>query len=178
MALCLLGCASSRPVATDLKDHAVNPFADKSATAFVLVFISNDCPIGNRYAPEINRLYARFKGQRVAFWLVHPDPAETCEDIRNHARQYQLTVPELRDPHHELVKFAKVDVVPSAAVFLTDGRLVYHGRIDDRVVALGKERPEAMHHDLADVLEAMVNRQAVSVATSTAIGCYIPQAQR
>lgn len=176
--LCLLGCASPRPGITDLHNRPLNPFADQSATAVVLIFISNDCPISNRYAPEINRLYVRFSEQRIVFWLVHPDPGETRQEIGKHAREYQLTVPELRDPQHELVKLAKVDVVPSAAVFLHDRRLVYHGRIDDRFVELGRERPEAVHHELADVLEALVNHHPVPVANATAIGCYIPEAQR
>jgi hypothetical protein len=172
--LCLLGCAISRPGITDLHNRSVDPFADKSATAIVLVFISNDCPIANRYAPEIERLYSRFTQQRIVFWLVHPDSGETREDIIKHAREYRLTAPELRDPQHELVKLAKVDVVPSAAVFLPDRRLVYHGRIDDWFVELGRERPEALHHDLANVLEALLNRHPVPVANATAIGCYIP----
>ena len=175
--VCLLGCASSRPLTTDLHNTRVDPFADKSATAIVLVFISNDCPIANRYAPEINRLDSRFTPHRIAFWLVHADPAETPDQIRHHAREYQLTSPELRDPHHELVGLAKVDVVPSAAVFLPDRRLLYHGRIDDRFVELGRERPQALHHDLADVLEALVNHRALPLSASTAVGCYIPEAQ-
>jgi hypothetical protein len=143
----------------------------------VLVFISNDCPIANRYAPELNRLYSRFTQQCIVFWLVHPDPGETSEAIGKHAKEYQLAAPELRDPRHELVKLAKVDVVPSAAVFLPDRRLVYHGRIDDRFVELGRERPEALHHDLENVLEALLNRHPVPVANATAIGCYIPDAR-
>jgi AhpC/TSA family protein len=175
---CLLGCASSRQAVTDLDDHPANPFADKSTTAVVLIFISNDCPIANRYAPEINRLYTRFKGRGVAFWLVHADPNESPKDIRQHAREYRLIPPELRDPQHQLVTLAHVDVTPSAAVFLPDRRLVYHGRIDDRFVELGRERPEALHHELCEVLEAVVNYQPIPVAAAKAIGCYIPEAPR
>jgi len=175
--LCLLGCTSARPALTDLDNGPVNPLAVKSSIAVVLIFISNDCPIANRYAPEINRIYTQFSGRGVAFWLVHADPSETGEQIRKHASEYRLKAPEIRDPKHELVKLAHAEVTPSAAVFVADGHLVYHGRIDDRFVEVGIERPEALHHDLNDVLEAVANQRAVPFSTTKATGCYIPQAQ-
>jgi hypothetical protein len=41
----------------------------------VLVFVRTDCPISNRYAPELRRLQDRFAPRGMAFWLVYPDPA-------------------------------------------------------------------------------------------------------
>ena len=39
----------------------------------VLVFTTTDCPISNRYAPEIQRLATKF-GDRAKFVLVYPVP--------------------------------------------------------------------------------------------------------
>src|SRR5436190_5313008 len=39
----------------DLSGHPVDPFAAPGAKATVFIFISTDCPISNRYAPEIRR---------------------------------------------------------------------------------------------------------------------------
>jgi AhpC/TSA family protein len=160
---------------SDLQGNRVDPFTGKPAVAVTLVFVSNDCPISNRYVPELNRLYERFAAQGIVFWLVHADPSETSAIIRAHAQEYELRVPELRDPKHELVRMAQVAVTPSAAVFTPDGRLLYRGRIDDRFVALGRERPEAQRHDLAEALEAVVNHRPVAVAVTPAVGCYIPE---
>lgn len=156
----------------------MDPFGAKPATAVVLIFISNDCPIANRYAPEINRLQARFKDRGVAFWLVHPDPSERRDAIRQHARAYHLELPEICDPTQNLVRLAHVAVTPSAAVFLPGPKLVYHGRIDDRFVSLSRERPEALRHDLAEALDAVVQHRPIPEAVTQAIGCYIPEAQR
>ena len=60
----LLG-AARLPV--DLQGRAVDPLANAEARLSVLVFLRSDCPISNRYAPEIRRLHARFAPRGVAF---------------------------------------------------------------------------------------------------------------
>ena len=143
--------------------------------ARVVIFVSNDCPIANRYAPEFRRLHKRFAPRGVAFWLVHSDPDETLAQIRDHDRQYNLNLPTLRDPRQELARFAQAQVVPSAAVFGAQGELVYRGRIDDRFAEIGRERPRATRHDLEDALEAVVAHRPVKVRETQAVGCYIPE---
>lgn len=143
----------------------------------VLVFISDDCPIANRYVPELKRLQHQFGPRGVAFWLVHSDPSESAAEIRGHAREYQLDFHEIRDPHHELARLAKAEVTPSAAVFYPGQTLVYRGRIDDRFVELGRERPRATQHDLAEALEAVLLHKPVAVPVTKAVGCYIPASQ-
>jgi peroxiredoxin len=177
MVFCLWGCASPGPAVRDLEGNNIDPFAAQPGKAVVLIFISNDCPISNSYAPELNRLYERFRVRGAAFWLVHADPSETPAAIAAHARDYKLNVPELRDPRHDLVKLAKVAVTPSAAVFGPNRRLLYHGRIDDRFADLGQQRPEAQHHELMDVVAAVVEHRPVPVTVTQTVGCYIPEAQ-
>ena len=58
----------------DLEGRAVDPLDAPGATAVVLIFTRTDCPISNRYAPEVRRLYERFHDRGVRFWLVYPDP--------------------------------------------------------------------------------------------------------
>jgi hypothetical protein len=170
----LCGCFSPRQLAVNLEGKPLDPFAQTNVAATVLIFISNDCPIANRYAPEIRRLQEGFAKRGVSFWLVHADPEETALDIREHARQYGLTLPVLRDPEHNLVRLAHVEVTPSAALFTTGRTLVYHGRIDDRVADLGRERVEPSHRDLAEALEAVLAGRTVPAAVTQAIGCHIP----
>jgi hypothetical protein len=53
------------------------------------------------------------------------------------------------------------------------GKVVYRGRIDDRYVDLGLERPAATTHDLGDALEAVMTGKPVAHPTTQAVGCYI-----
>jgi hypothetical protein len=158
----------------DLDNRPVDPFlAAESSRAIVFLFASVDCPISNRYAPVVQRLHAAFAPQGVSFWLVYPNPAETPEAIRVHVKEFAYPVHVLRDPRHELVKVAKATVTPEASVFDASGALVYHGRIDDKYVSLGVERPAATQHDLQDALTAVVAGKPVREAQTQAVGCFI-----
>jgi hypothetical protein len=71
------------------------------------------------------------------------------------------------------VKRAGATITPEAAVFDRNNRLVYLGRIDDRFVELGRERPVATRHELRDALSALVTGKAVRSSRTQAVGCFI-----
>jgi AhpC/TSA family len=167
--------ASSAVTGLDLAGHAIAPFDAADAKAIVFIFISTDCPISNRYAPEIRRVEGDFARSGVRFWLVYADADTSSDAIRKHVKEYRLPQQVLRDPRHTLVRLAQARVTPEAAVFLPGPRLVYHGRIDNRYADLGKERPEATQHDLEEVLKAIVQGKPVPYSTAKAVGCYLPE---
>jgi hypothetical protein len=88
------------------------------------------------------------------------------------AFSYEGAAGALRDPALALVKFAGATITPEAAVY-ANGRIVYRGRIDDRYVDLGVERPKASTHDLEEAIAAVVAGKPVRHATTQAVGCYI-----
>jgi hypothetical protein len=161
----------------DLAGHAVNPLDTTDTKAIVLIFVATECPISNRYAPEIRRLAHKFAQSGVRFWLVYVDPETPPAAIRDHLKTYNLSPQALRDPKHELVRLSRVHVTPETAVFVPGPRLVYHGRIDDRYADLGKDRLEATQHDLERVVEAILHGQPAPEAAMRAIGCYISDAE-
>src|SRR5262245_56545295 len=66
---------SSQLVGMEIEDSrgdAIRPFLVTNATLQVVIFISNDCPISNKYAPEIRRLHGLYRAAGVRFMLVHP----------------------------------------------------------------------------------------------------------
>src|SRR5438034_9178217 len=69
----------------DLDNRPVDPFqASHEAKAVVFLYTSIDCPISNRYAPEVLRLHRAFAAKGVDLWLIYPNPAESAAAIRNH----------------------------------------------------------------------------------------------
>lgn len=156
----------------DLDGRRVDPLSG-DAKATVFLFVRSDCPISNRYAPEVGRLHERFSRRDVEFWLVYPDPDETTEAIRRHMEEYGYRFGALRDPGHELVRRTGAKVTPEAVVFDGSGALVYRGRIDDRYVAFGKARAAATSHDLEDALQAVLDGGTVRNPTTKAVGCFI-----
>ncbi len=139
----------------------------------VLIFVSADCPVSNRYAPEITRLHHEFAARGIRVRLIYPNPLDVDETIQRHLEAYGLPRLAERDPAHALVKLAGATITPEAAVFDAQGNIVYRGRIDDRFVDLGRERPVATTHDLRNALTALLAGTPVTPARTQAVGCYI-----
>lgn len=170
VALCSAAGLGQGPV--NLAGKPQDPFASHSAVT-VLLFVRTDCPITNRYAPELQRLAHEFKTRSVAFWLVYPDRDEAPAHIQAHIRDFGFPGQPLRDPHHDLVHKAHATVAPEAAVFDSAGKLAYHGRIDDRYVEIGTTRPAAQVHDLEDAINAVLIGRPVAHAETRAVGCSL-----
>jgi hypothetical protein len=173
------GAEAGRPAAIGLEDLDGRPvlaLPEAGGVPTVFLFVSVDCPIANRYAPELRRIHDRF-ARTARFFLVYADPAETREAVRRHGEAYGFDIPALRDPRHELVRLAGARVTPEAAVFVpgADGpRLVYRGRIDDRNVDFGRTRAAPTTHDLEDALRAVASGKPGPLHTTPALGCAIP----
>ncbi len=166
--LCLMLAAGARAGA------AGDPLANTAGKkAVVLLFIARDCPISNSYAPEIKRIVARYTPEKVAFYLVYPDPDTSLAVAKQHAKEYGYACPLLLDPAHRLVHKAGATVTPEAAVFAPGGRLLYRGRIDDLYLGFGQRRFAATRHDLRDALDAMLGGRPVPTSRTQAVGCFI-----
>ena len=178
----LASCGNDPPASPSVFDLAGQPIdplaADGGAKATVFIFVRTDCPISNRYAPEVRRLHEKFTPQGVSIRLIYPDPDQTASAIRDHLHEYGYASQALRDPHHVLVRMTGAQVTPEAAVFAAadsagSPELVYCGRIDDRYVDFGTARPAPTTHDLEQVLEAILAGQPIAATTTRAVGCYI-----
>lgn len=161
-----------RRAAADLGGKPVDPLKLSAGKITVLLFVRTDCPIANRYAPEIAKLSERFHGA-ARFWLVYPDPTESAARIRAHLSEYGLSIPALRDGGHALVERSHVSITPEAAVFDPAGELVYHGRIDNWYEDFGRSRAAPTTHELEDAIRAAATGKRPSPDHANAVGCYI-----
>lgn len=161
---------------SDLAGKQVQPLQKIQSKAVVFLFVQTACPISNRYAPEIKRLYKKFASGGVTFRLVYPDKDDSAKAIRLHLKEFGYKMDALLDSNRELVKATGVNVTPEAAVFIPsdDGmRMVYRGRIDDLTAAFGKTRPAPTTHDLEETLKNILSGKPVTTKTTVAIGCAI-----
>ena len=137
----------------------------------VLIFTRTDCPIANRYVPELRRLFSAYSS-KFEFQLVYVEPGITDQQIERHRIEYSLPIPGIRDKVRKYVRMAAATITPEAAVFL-HGRLVYRGRIDDQFVGFGVARQEPFRHELADVLAALAAGKTPPFSATKAVGCAI-----
>ncbi len=172
LALVLSGALAS----VDLSGHPVDPLEPSDATAVVLLFVATDCSVSNRYVPEIQRLQREFAGNGVRFWMVYPNPEDTATVVSHHNAEFAITSNTVLDRSQSLVQRAHVVATPEAALFVPQGgslREVYHGRIDDRYLSFGHERPQANHHDLELAIRAALAHQPVPAPGGAPVGCAI-----
>jgi hypothetical protein len=194
--VCAAGCGSNGPSASqsdapkadvadlatvlvdDLQGNQIPAIADGPSSVVVFLFLRTDCPISNRYAPEMQRLGEKFSAKGVRFRLVFPAASDSAAAIQEHVSEFRLPIEAVRDPTHALAQRCGVNTTPQAAVFLADGEtLAYRGRIDDRYVDFGVSRPEPTTRDLEDALEAILAQRKVAVALTPAVGCPIGEPQ-
>jgi peroxiredoxin len=141
--------------------------------AIVVFFTTTDCPLSNNDVPEMNRIRRDYESRGVAFYGVQADTALTDAEVARHAREYQFGFPVLFDPKQFFAKMTGATTIPEAAVLSADGRLMYLGRIDNRVEDYNKRRPEPTEHDLRDALDAVLAGKPVIHTRTKAFGCAI-----
>jgi AhpC/TSA family len=173
----LLAAGTVAPPALPLEvrdlDGARRRIPEPGAKATVLLFLAHDCPIANRYLPEIERLRAAYTPRGVRFFAVYAEPGLTPEQARRHRQEYAVALPALLEAWQPLVRATGVTVTPEAAVLRPDGTLLYRGRIDDLYAGLGAQRPRATRRDLQEALAAILDGRSVPVPRTSAVGCFI-----
>ena len=168
--------ASAKLQGIDLQGNSID-LSSAGSEVTVLVFVRTDCPISNRYAPTLQKLAAEHAGQ-AKFWLVYPDKAETAAGIQRYLHDYNyVQFSAVRDPQHTLVKPAKAQITPEAAVFDKNSHLIYHGRIDNWYQSFGHARSEPTTHELDQAINSALAGKQPPVAETKAVGCYISDVQ-
>jgi mono/diheme cytochrome c family protein len=153
----------------------VHPLADDpEVNATALVFLSTQCPISNKYVPELNRLAAAARASTDAthFFAVISDPSVTRAAAARYVAEYQITFPVLFDASGELAHRLNPKMTPEAFVLDRHGDVKYRGRIDDLWLDLRKQKNAATTHDLADALAAVAAGRAPQVDHTQPIGCF------
>lgn len=153
------------------RTHTSAEWAGKRAVVFF--FVTTDCPVGNLYVPEMNRIAEKYALRGVAFYAVQGDATIAADVVKKHAKEFGFEFPYLFDPKESLAAFTGADTTPEAAVITPRGDVKYLGRIDNLVENFGKQRLHATEFDLRDALDAMLAGKPVPHPRTRAIGCAI-----
>jgi hypothetical protein len=160
----------------DLEGRPIANLAPTGTSAVVLFFAASDCPISNRYIPELQRLERQFGPSGVQVWFVYPNPGDNAQAIRAHDVEFAISAKTALDTNQSLTRMAHASTTPEAAVFIPERqnlRQVYRGRIDDLYVSVGTVRPHAIHHDLEQAIRAVLAHTPVLPPGGPTIGCSI-----
>lgn len=143
------------------------------AKAILLFFVTTDCPVANSYVPEMNRIHDAYASRGVLVFAVQADTTVPESAVATYAKDFRYGFPLLLDPRQELVQLSGATITPQAAVLSPDGRVLYLGRIDNRVADFGKQRPQATEADLRLALDEVLAGKPVEHPITKSIGCAI-----
>lgn len=135
----------------------------------VVVFLGTECPIAQKYIPDLSAL-AKVHSGTVAFYGVVSEQATTRAKVVEWAKQFAVDFTVLVDASGELASRLRPTNTPEAFV-VKDGQIAYRGRIDDRWEKLGKPRERAAKKDLALAVEAALADKPVEAPRTEPIGC-------
>jgi hypothetical protein len=141
------------------------------------VFLAVECPISNRYVPELRRIHADYANRGIDFHAVFPEPALGKEKLHEWVKEFAVDFPVQLDEGQRLVAKLGATMTPEAAI-LVDGKLLYRGRIDDRYVSWGKSKPQATHRDVREVLDAILKGGSPPQRITKSWGCYIEKGSK
>lgn len=167
---------SAERYGVDLNGRPVQELAGPDTRFVVLMFAASDCPICNRYVPEIARLDHEYSSRGVRIWWVFPNPEDTASIVARHNREFSIKERTVLDSQQALVHLAHITVTPEAAIFKVDGAAlhqIYGGRVDNRYMAIGRERPQPDHRDLELALDAALAEKPIPHPTGPPVGCSV-----
>jgi thiol-disulfide isomerase/thioredoxin len=172
-AVFLTGLLAASLVLKGVEGGLLRPL-EPAAAANVLIFTATDCPVSNGYAPEIQRVCAAYSARGVRCLLIYEHVDATPAAVRAHLAEYRYAgLPAAIDADGAVAARVGATVTPEVAVVDHAGAVRYHGRIDNRYEAIGRERRVVTVHDLAGALDAVLARRAVDTPATPAVGCYI-----
>jgi thiol-disulfide isomerase/thioredoxin len=141
--------------------------------AALLVMMSPECPICQKYTHKIHLLYAEYKKKGVALYLVFPGKYFDLPTINSYLKEQILEYPALLDKDYQLTRLLNATVTPEVFLINLKGEVAYSGMIDNWYYALGKKRGVVTEEYVKDALNAELAGEPIKVKRKAPIGCPI-----
>lgn len=140
--------------------------------AFVLVFVTRQCPIARRYLPKIDRVAAAYRERGVQVLVVDAGREDDIVGMAAFALEHDLAAPIVRDTDGSVVRGLGITRSPEVAVLDAARVLRYRGRIDDQV-RFGGVREAPTRADLELALDEVLAGRPVTIAETPVDGCKL-----
>jgi len=151
-----------------VKDLGGNDVSYSTLTGDVTVvgFIATKCPVSNAYNERMAKIYDDYSGKGVKFVYINSNRAEDAAEVREHAAKHGFGFKVYKDPGNVVADLFGATVTPEVYV-IKNGKIVYHGRIDDAKTGPVKDQ------SLRNTLDAVLAGKAPAKAETKAFGCSI-----
>lgn len=161
----------------NLKDLDGNPVSLKEQAGengLLVAFTCNHCPYAIAVWPRLVKHAKAFRELGVNTIAVnaniHPDfPEDSVPAMKEKVSEWGIDFPYLADETQEVARTFEAQCTPDLYLFDKQGKLYYHGRIDD----YWKDEAKVTKQELAPAVEAMVAGQPAPQPQHPTIGCSI-----
>ncbi len=143
--------------------------AARSHKAVVVMFIATKCPYSNAYNDRMRDLAAAYGKQGILFAGINSNKTEPAEEVIAHAKQHGFGFSIMKDPGNKVADLYDARHTPEIFVVDPEGKLRYHGRIDENYENASK----VTSPDLKNALDAMLGGRPIAKAETKAFGCSI-----
>ena len=137
------------------------------------VFLSDECPMCQGYAPILNQLAAYFQGKGVEIMGIFPNYYATDSSILAFKTEYHIDFQTIRDSNFIWTNRFKASITPQVFLENREGVVLYNGQIDDAYFRAGKRRGTTSERYLKSAIEAVLANKKPDVSETKAIGCVI-----
>jgi peroxiredoxin len=143
--------------------------AARSHKAVVVMFIATKCPYSNAYNDRMRDMAAAYEKQGILFAGINSNKTEPAEEVVAHAKKHGFAFNLMKDPDNKVADLYDARHTPEIFVVDPEGKLRYHGRIDENY----EEPTKVTSPDLKNALDALIAGRPVVKAETKAFGCSI-----
>lgn len=143
--------------------------AARSHKAVVVMFIATKCPYSNAYNDRMRDMAAAYEKQGIVFAGINSNKTEPAGEVIAHAKQHGFGFSLMKDPDNKVADLYDARHTPEIFVVDPDGKVRYHGRIDENY----EEPAKVASPDLKNALDALLAGKPVAKAETKAFGCSI-----
>ena len=150
-------------------------FKDAMNTKGLLVMFScNTCPVVHAYQSRTIEICNYAKSKEIGVILLNSneasrDDGDSFSDMKDYASKQRYSWPYVVDENSVMANAFGATRTPECFLFNTDGKLVYHGAIDDN--QNGADEVTRKHLKIA--MDEMLGDKDVAVKTTRSVGCTI-----
>jgi peroxiredoxin len=149
----------------------------KDKKAIVVVFLGTECPINNAYVPRLIELHETYAAKGVQFLAVNSNCQDSAERVADHAKQFAIPFPVLKDKQNQVADLFGAQRTPEAFILDIEAKIRYRGRIDDQI-GIAYKRSQPSRRDLAIALDELLAGKPVTQAETPVAGCLIGRAPK
>lgn len=150
----------------------------RKKNGLLVMFSCNTCPYVIKNQQRTKDISAYAMKNEIGVVLVNSNEAQRESDdsydaMKQYAKEQAYTWYYVVDENHVLADAFGANRTPENFLFDKDGKLVYHGAIDDN-----PDQTSVTRKHLWEAINEMVNGKAVTTNTSKSVGCTIKRLKK